>query len=1213
MGIQAMKALKIVGIILGGMVLLAGLLVVLAFVPAVQTWAVRKAVAGQPGLKLEVGRVAVGLSAAEIRELRLDQDGLIVTLKRVTAKYSAWDYFKHKRIEVEEIGVEGLVADTRQMPVTASATIKPLPAPPMPEATAPRAPVFLGVLHLAQLPLDVHLGKLAADGRVLLPGDRAVDFTLQGGGIEIGKRGQIAWKIDYSDATKGAPLRALHANGSIGLHIASDRRIDRIDLENVAAADGPKLPPDQVRTDLTIEQAAPEANEIYTTRVALVRGAKTETLFNSRVEFVAGAHRLDGTWDLAVRSEQLAAVLAGLGLPEAAANGSGKFSVQPDAPSAVASGELDVHLAGLEKLAPQFAAVGPLQLHAAFDGSFAGNVARLDRLDVELVTADAHKLIELATKQPVSFDTASRRIALAKPGADVARIAVQGIQLAWAQPFVKAITIESGELSAAFVIAAETDGSHARLQATQPLTLERVTLRDGAKKLVDQASLTLSPSIDYSAAKVVAQIPDLKLALPAGDSVNGKLSAEVTNLATTPVVAFSAQFNEKLVSVLRPYLPFDLGILTVDSVAEGRMEGQTLLVTKFSSVVNRSGDVLLASVETLQPLTADLATVRVAPANPAAAAARLRLGEMPLATAQVLVPKSELSGTLNGATFEVTLPGSDQIGVQTTEPFSLRGVGVVLDGQVLVKSLDLDLDFSAAKRDQAVSGELRRFEVRQGSVVLTRVTAKGEATLGAKLIASGKGRLETDVAAVMKQPVLAASALLSRGNLTADFEVTSGDPLLAKATVALRNLVARQGDQALGDVDCSVDASVKADASGGTVKIPLTLTVGGRRSDLTLEGSFNRTATKLTINGKLGSNQIVVDDFKALAALAPQAPTANPPAASPASGGQAAPTQATGQSGAAAAPKATPTAAADTVPFWKGVGGRFEADLKLVKYGRDYTISGIRCAAAADDTHLALENLEGKFKDNAFKVTAGIDFAAKSRQPYTLNGLVKIPAFDVGAFLRAANPNEAPQLETVVAINATLNGKGATAPDLAQNAYGKFDVTGSKGVLRALGNRGGQAAGIGSFGLKVAGILQKSDAMVAGGELTDRLREMPFDRFTMHAERGRDLNLKLTSLEFLSPDTRLTGSGTIQYQKGVGIANQPLHVELRLAGKDSMAVVLRTAYLLGDQTDEKGYTPMSSSFVIGGTLANVDASQFWKIVGSAGAKAALPSLLNLLH
>jgi len=493
------------------------------------------------------------------------------------------------------------------------------------------------------------------------------------------------------------------------------------------------------------------------------------------------------------------------------------------------------------------------------------------------------------------------------------------------------------------------------------------------------------------------------------------------------------------------------------------------------------------------------------------------------------------------------------------------------------------------------------------------LTAAGEATLGPKLNASGKGRLEADLAAVMKQPVLAAAASLSRGDLILDFDVASGDPLHGSAKIALRNLVARQGSRALGDVDCQVDAGLKPDFSSGQVKIPLSLTVGGRCSDITLDGGFSRAASALTFTGKLSSSQIVVDDFMALAALAPQgsapgsAATAKPaggngPQSRPAKVAPSTPVQ------AAVPPASVPstsaaTPARDADPFWKGIGGHFEADLKLVKYGRDYTISDMVCAAALDESRLSLDNLEGKFKGNAFKVSAGITFAPKEAQPYTLTGAVKIPGFDVGDFLRAANPSQPPAIETQLTIDAKFNGSGATAPDLAQNVYGQCDITGSKGILRALGNKG-KTAGAASGILGFAGALTNSDFTMAMGQLTGILKEMPFDQFIMHVNRGTDMNLNLTSLEFISPAIRLTGNGTIQYKKGVSIADQPLHVEMQLAGRDYMSVVLGRLYLLGEQQDDKGYSMMSSPFLIVGTPANPDSSQLWKIVGAASVKAA---------
>jgi hypothetical protein len=109
------------------------------------------------------------------------------------------------------------------------------------------------------------------------------------------------------------------------------------------------------------------------------------------------------------------------------------------------------------------------------------------------------------------------------------------------------------------------------------------------------------------------------------------------------------------------------------------------------------------------------------------------------------------------------------------------------------------------------------------------------------------------------------------------------------------------------------------------------------------------------------------------------------------------------------------------------------------------------------------------------------------------------------------------------------------------------------------------------------------------------------------------LNLNLTSLEFISPETRLTGHGTIQYQKGVSIADQPLHVEMQLAGKDHLAFLLGKTNLLGGQQDDKGYSMMSAPFVIGGTPSKPDSSQLWKIVGSAAASALAPAASKVLQ
>ncbi|MBI4623241.1 MAG: hypothetical protein HY736_08485 [Verrucomicrobia bacterium] len=279
-------------------------------------------------------------------------------------------------------------------------------------------------------------------------------------------------------------------------------------------------------------------------------------------------------------------------------------------------------------------------------------------------------------------------------------------------------------------------------------------------------------------------------------------------------------------------------------------------------------------------------------------------------------------------------------------------------------------------------------------------------------------------------------------------------------------------------------------------------------------------------------------------------------------------------------------------------------DLKKVIYGRDYVIGGIRGSAVVTDTRFALDSLEGKFKNNPFKVNAGLTFTARQPQPYALTGNANVSNLDIGEILRAASPNENPALETKVTVAAKLNGNGPTLPGLVENIYGQFDITGSRGVLRALGRKG-QTVGALSTIVGLIGAARGSDTTVAAAELAAELNEMRFDKFTMHVDRGADLNLKLTSLEFISASTRVTGTGGITSQPKVPIENQPLRVQMKIAGKQHMATVLNKAGLLDGKQDDQGYYTMNTSFELGGTPAKPDSRDLWRIIGEATARALL--------
>jgi hypothetical protein len=192
-------------------------------------------------------------------------------------------------------------------------------------------------------------------------------------------------------------------------------------------------------------------------------------------------------------------------------------------------------------------------------------------------------------------------------------------------------------------------------------------------------------------------------------------------------------------------------------------------------------------------------------------------------------------------------------------------------------------------------------------------------------------------------------------------------------------------------------------------------------------------------------------------------------------------------------------------------------------------------------------------------------------------------------------------LETTVDINATFTGRGTTLMNTATGTYGTFDLKGGKGVLRALGqSKVGQAANVVSGLGALAGALTGKQEISAGADLVGIFAEIPFDRFLMHAERGTDLNLKVTNLEFVGPEVRITGSGVVQNQPNVPVSQQPMQLTLQLAAKGNIAQVLKQRNLISAQPDEQGYFVMQKSFTIGGTPSKADSTSLWSILLGAG-------------
>jgi len=116
-------------------------------------------------------------------------------------------------------------------------------------------------------------------------------------------------------------------------------------------------------------------------------------------------------------------------------------------------------------------------VHAAFDGGSSKESAQLGKLELEVATEDGRKLVTVGALQKLSFGFKDKRLTPERPGAELARISLLGVPLAWAQPAVKPRVISGGDISGVFVVEAELDGSRIKARAAEPLTIRAVTVR----------------------------------------------------------------------------------------------------------------------------------------------------------------------------------------------------------------------------------------------------------------------------------------------------------------------------------------------------------------------------------------------------------------------------------------------------------------------------------------------------------------------------------------------------------------------------------------------------------------------------------------------------------------------------------------------------------------------------------------------------------------
>ena len=534
-------------LLLGALALVAllAVAVVVAFSSGFQTWVLRRLIASRPGLRAEVGEASVGLNRVELKNLRYEQGGAVLMVPAVMIDLpvvtAGWD----RRIAVSRLVAHGWTLDL-------SAAEKNSGAPPVPANTAKSGPIparavqaFAGIFGQLTTPCDVAIDGVELVGEVILPESRGrVKVTLLGGGLGAAREGNF--NLVATAALGGAGVRTVEMRGRLVAAMDTPRTFARLGAVLDAVARGDAFAGEiALHADATATRGA--TGETY----ALAVATAGREILGVTAEFPRDTEKFSGAWKLDVHDGDVAPFALGKPLPTFVAAGQGAMEIDAGFSGFQISGELAATADRLQTLRPEFAPLGALKLSTGFDLAGRDGLVAVRKFEAKL--SAAQPVATLRALQPFEFRPATGAMDAAEPARDVFGLVLQGVPIAWLQPYAKTLELRGGQIRGEFAASPRNGGM--TLRSLTPFMLDELNLASAGQPWLERVSLTLNTAIDYTPQGWQAEILDgavrrdgaalLTIEGRAGQlagrdqpvKVTGRLLAQVAGWAAQPLVA----------------------------------------------------------------------------------------------------------------------------------------------------------------------------------------------------------------------------------------------------------------------------------------------------------------------------------------------------------------------------------------------------------------------------------------------------------------------------------------------------------------------------------------------------------------------------------------------------------------------------------------------------------------------------------------------------
>ncbi len=495
------KPLRLLLLLAGGFVLLLAVLIGLAFTPSVQTWAVRRAVAGLPGVRIELGRVAIGLNSVHVENLRITQPGLLLAVPSADIELpviaAARGQIRIVKLIAKDWSLDLTPAGASTGAPVGSGATGPNPAVVVAAAAAgvvrPPAAAFDGIFHALQLPIDLSLDAVELAGDVTRP-DGHVHLVVTGGNLGPGRDASFVVNAGFTSVGAAALISSLTVQGTLSAHLDSARSFSKVTFVADATGAGPQLA-QNVPAHLDVEAARDALGEHY--RLAFATGGKDLVHLVFALPAAAG-EPLTGTWMLDASDHDLAPLALGRALPMIKAAGQGTFSVSRDFREVTTVGKLtgQTDLLSDPRLGLGQDMKGlPTGFSADFNVVQHGDLIRVTTLEASV--GGAQPVVEVRALQGFEFNAATRELKVADPAVDLLQVALADVPLSLARSFLPpGLVINGGTLSTVLRVGARNAGFAVR--SVQPLVLDHLALAQAGGWSLADSTLTLTPAADYS-------------------------------------------------------------------------------------------------------------------------------------------------------------------------------------------------------------------------------------------------------------------------------------------------------------------------------------------------------------------------------------------------------------------------------------------------------------------------------------------------------------------------------------------------------------------------------------------------------------------------------------------------------------------------------------------------------------------------------------------